>query len=437
MSPDPSTARRRADDESADLRNERFGTGGIRSLVERVGWAGVAEVANLAVTFAMLLVLVDTLGPDLFGDLQAVIGIASIVGPISTFGANWSLIRRGVVSKSMRFEVGRAINLATIGTTGGMLATALVLLAFPGVLPGVSRSAAVLILVGQMPAYWLTELAVTAAVAKADLKLSAQLRLVAAYFRIMAVIVFAFGPNHSLEAWAWHFAAGNLLAAVGVHLILAISMRRFPGFVRPLAREFREGLPYGIGNTTEGVLSASDRPLMSQYGLPGDDGIYSVGYRVVTLGLVPMTALFKAQDRRFFRQGALGSVAAHEAGRRMSMLALAATLPVSIALFLGAPLFDLFVDERWAETETVIRFLAILPIIKGFQFAFGNSLTAAGNQRMRLQLTAVAAIGNLVANFFLIPIWSWRAAAGTTLVAEVALGLGLFAASRRYADRAS
>ncbi|MEL6980894.1 MAG: polysaccharide biosynthesis C-terminal domain-containing protein, partial [Actinomycetota bacterium] len=142
----------------------------------------------------------------------------------------------------------------------------------------------------------------------------------------------------------------------------------------------------------------------------------------------------RAQDRRFFRQGAVGSAASHEAGLVMSKHALAATLPVSIALWILAPYVDLLLSDQWAEVEDVIRLLALLPVIKGFQFSFGNALTAAGNQSARMWMTGVAAVANVGGNLILIPRGSWQAAAWTTLIAELALTVGFLAASMFYAQ---
>lgn len=412
---------------------EEYGTGGLRALTGRFSWAIVAEAANLVGTALLFLVLAEVLGPEDYGSLQAVISIAIIAGPLATFGANWQLIRRTVVSQDPAVEAGRAISIAGIGTVAALVGLVVVAVVLPGALADISRLTVALILVAQMPAYWLVELAATSAVARADLRLSAQMRVAAIVVRLLTLGLFVGIASHSVDTWAWYFAAGNL-AAAGVTLwLLARSLGRWPRLTRPDRAEFTTGFPYGLGNTTEGFLAASDRPLLKQYGFDAATGVYSAGYRVVTLGFVPMMALLRAQDRRFFRQGANGPAASHRAAARMSVHALAATIPVAIGLWVSAPLFELVLGTDWADTEAVIRLLALLPVIKGFQFAFGNALTAAGNQISRMWLTGVAAVGNLVGNIVFIPSGSWRAAVATTLVAEVGLAIAFAVASHHYA----
>lgn len=413
--------------------NESYETGGARALAGRTSWAIVAELANLLAVALVFKVLSDQLSTADYGALGAILAIALIAGPLATFGANWMLIRRAVISTDVRHEMGRAIAISGIGTVGTAVALSVVFVAVPSFLGDISRVTIVLILLAQMPLYWLLELASTAAVALADLKLAAQMRVVGAGIRLWALVAFLLADGSSVDTWAWYFAAGNLVAAVAAHLQLAQALGGPPRLHRPGVGEFVTGFPYGAGNTTEGFLAASDKPLLSQSGFRGEDGIYAAGYRIVSLGFVPLMALLRAQDRRFFRQGAVGSAASHRAGAKMSFHGLAATVPVSAALWIGAPYLDLVINDAFEEAELVIRFLAILPVIKGFQFSFGNALTAAGNQQARLWLTGVAALANFGGNLWLIPTRGWRGAATTTLVAEVGLAIGLVIASMFHA----
>jgi O-antigen/teichoic acid export membrane protein len=383
----------------------------------------------------MFLLLAVQLDPGGYGDLQAVMSIAIIAGPLATFGATWKLLRAGVHIDDIRSEVGRAVSTAATGTTAAALVLILLFLVLPDALPGIDRMTMALILLAQMPAFWLVEVAFTAAVLRAELQRAAQIRTAAVAVRLLGLFSFmAFGAG-TVDSWAWYFLVSNLGAAVAAHALLVWYIGRPTGMRLPTWPELRSGIPYGVGNTTEGLLASSDRPVLTQFGFRAETGLYSAGYRIVSIGLMPMLALFKAQDRKFFRDGAAGAVAGLQAGILMARQTLVVTIPVAIGLWLLAPFVDDFISlvgtvlgrdstgEVWAETEAVIRPLALLPVIKGVQFAYGNSLTAAGLQKDRMWLTGAAAIGNLIGNLVLIPSRGWPAAVGTTLVAEVALTL--------------
>ncbi|MEL6984189.1 MAG: hypothetical protein AAFO29_17315, partial [Actinomycetota bacterium] len=212
---------------------EAYGTGGIRSLAGRVGWAVIGEAVNLIGTALLFFVLADQLGTVDWGSLQAVVSIALIAGPLATFGANWQLIRRSVVTRDPSVEIGRAVSTATIGTGGAALALMLIALAVPGLLPDISRTTIALVLLAQMPAYWLVELAATSAVSRADLRLATIIRIVVVSVRLWTLVLFMLIGSGGVDNWAWFFAFGNLGAAVAAHGLLAQSLGRWPRLAAP------------------------------------------------------------------------------------------------------------------------------------------------------------------------------------------------------------
>ncbi len=436
---------------------ENYGVGSGRSLAGRVSWALVAEIANAVIALAMFFVLYFvTIGTVGYGTFAAVIAIAAIVGPVSSFGANWLLIKEAVVSNDIRSDLGRAIARSTVGNVSAVIVVTLVFLAIPGWFDTTNRVTIFLLLIGQVPAYFMIELAVTACVAQAKLKLGAQLRLISSGIRLLALIAFAVSSTRSLDAWAWYFAGSGMVSALVLHGVLASINGGLPRLPVPSVKDLAYGFPYGLGNTTEGLLNQSDKPILEQNkeqaiaGSPEFEasGDYSAGYRIMSLGLIPLQALLRAQDRRFFRQGAGGSASTHIAASKMSVLALGATVPVTVVLATAAwfvpPMLsllpigaDLVTEEKLSVPLTVVRYVSVVPILKGFQFSFGNSLTAAGNQTSRMLVTALAVLGNLSLNLRYIPEGSWRAAAATTIGAEIFLAIALAAASWYYARKAS
>ncbi|MEM9655547.1 MAG: hypothetical protein AAGA65_25905, partial [Actinomycetota bacterium] len=163
-------------DETEAPEQEGYGTGGIRSLFDRMSWAVVAEITNLFAVALVFKVLSDLLSTADYGEFTGVVAIATIVGPLSTFGANWVLIRRGVLNDDLRSETGRAVYTAATGTGVAVLAVIAIAMALPDILPDYARDTMLLLLIGQVIAYWLLELAVTSAVALADLRQAAILR---------------------------------------------------------------------------------------------------------------------------------------------------------------------------------------------------------------------------------------------------------------------
>jgi O-antigen/teichoic acid export membrane protein len=68
--------------------------------------------------------------------------------------------------------------------------------------------------------------------------------------------------------------------------------------------------------------------------------------------------------------------------------------------------------------------LALLPLLKTFHYFAADSLTGAGHQGLRTLVQVLVALFNVAVNLWLIPVYSWRGAAWSSLASD-----GLLAAS--------
>ncbi len=401
-------------------------------LATRFGWSLVIEVLNLFTSAFIFIVLAQYISLEDYGRLGGLTAVAAIVGPIATFGSVWRLLRNIVVTKEPTRDLGLALSVTTIGTSVAIL---LVTAVAPAVVPEISRTTVAIYLLGQLTAFWLVELAITYTVALGQIRLGALIRIAASVMRFVGLGIFILLDERNLANWAIVTAVSGAGAAVAAHGVLALRTRSFPIPCWPRTNDYREGLTYAFGSTTEGFLAASDRPILLHYRYDAAAGFYAAGYRLVSLGFIPLMALLKANDRPLFKAGALGIGPAMKTGRHIAKLATAVTTVVSVALFFGAPLMAKVLPSSFAESADVVRLLAPLPMIKGIQFSFGNVLTAAGFQSQRLRLTVVATVVNLVGNLIFIPDGSWTAAAGTTLGAETLLAILVYLACHRLEQR--
>ncbi|MEZ5341325.1 MAG: polysaccharide biosynthesis C-terminal domain-containing protein [Acidimicrobiales bacterium] len=183
------------------------------------------------------------------------------------------------------------------------------------------------------------------------------------------------------------------------------------------------------------MLNASDRPILVNSGFGNQSGSYNLAYRVLGLALTPSLAMMRASTKRLFHEGDQGIRGPFRVARKLSVPTAAIGIVIGSALWIGAPLIRIVIDDKFPEVVSVIRWLAVLPFIKSLQFVFGNALDASANQIWRFRLTLSAAALNLVLNLILIPRYSWRAAVGTTVLAESLLTITTIAASWLLARR--
>lgn len=392
-------------------------------------WSLTNETVGLATSALLFLALTRYFDPSTYGRLGAVLAVATIATPFATCGSGWLLLKRAVVTDDIRSVVGTAVSVTLVGAIAVTAALAVVR---PVVLPAVDASPFVLILIGQLVFFPAGELAVGTAIATGDLRRAATTRLASSAVRIAGLVAFIAAGPYTLTSWAWYLAVSAAGASLVAHAMMTRPIGGWPPLSIPALSEFRTGLPYAAGTSTEGFLAASDRPLLLRYGYASEAGVYAAGYRLATLGFVPLMALIRASDRSIFDAGAAGLRSGLRRGRAVTVRAIALSAVVSAVLFLSAPVaIELLLGDEYAETAQVIRWLAPLPVIKALQFPVGNVLIASGHQVARLLVTVGATALNLVLNLILIPGGGWEAAAITTLVAETSLAAGLWLFSLR------
>src|SRR6202012_2106469 len=74
-------------------------------------------------------------------------------------------------------------------------------------------------------------------------------------------------------------------------------------------RRAAEGFVFAISGSTTVVYNDVDKVVLSHYGMDRANGIYSMAYRVVNIGAMPIQSIVGAALPRFFREGVKGIAA--------------------------------------------------------------------------------------------------------------------------------
>ena len=91
---------------------------------------------------------------------------------------------------------------------------------------------------------------------------------------------------------------------------------------------------------------------------------------------------------------------------------------------MAAPLVPRVLGAEYARTTEALRWLALLPLLKTMHYFAADSLTGAGFQGVRTVAQVLVAMFNVLVNLWIIPAYSWRGAAWSSLASD-----GLLAAS--------
>ncbi len=168
--------------------------------------------------------------------------------------------------------------------------------------------------------------------------------------------------------------------------------------------------------------------MLARLGTLDATGIYGAAYRLVDVSFVPISALLYSAYPNFFRAGSKGISASFGYAKPLLRRTLIYSTFICVVLFLSAGIVPHILGSEYARTAEALRWLAPLPILKGLHYFLADSLTGAGHQGLRASLQAGVAVFNVLVNLWLIPAYSWRGAAWSSIASDALLVCGTSAA---------
>ncbi len=155
-------------------------------------------------------------------------------------------------------------------------------------------------------------------------------------------------------------------------------------------------------------------------------GIYGAAYRVIDVAFVPVRSVLHAAYSNFFRKGQHGIAASFAYAKRILPRMIGYSVVAFAGLYLLAPVFPLVIGKDFARTVEALRWLALLPLLKTIHYFLSDSVTGAGYQGLRTAAQVFVALLNVGLNFWLIPLYSWRGAAWSSLACDGTLAVVMY-----------
>jgi O-antigen/teichoic acid export membrane protein len=391
-------------------------------LVRNAAWLFAGQGLSFVVQALYFIVLARLLGTTQYGLLAGVIALVGIVSQYATLGSGL-LFLRYVSADPSRFRMYWGNILLSVLLLGTLLVVGLRLSgrwlvgasSVPLLFPVAISDCLFQQLSGCAGQVFLTF---------EKMKFSAALGLLSSVSRcILAVGMMAILGRAS--AWQWAIAS---LAVTSVTACTAfvIVTRSFglPSFSPSLfLKRAGEGFVFAISGSTTAVYNDIDKVVLSHYAMDRANGIYSMAYRVVNIGTMPISAIVGAAFPSFFRAGVKGIAATVPMARTLLKRTAVLGILVSAAMFVSAPIIPHLVGKSFAESVSALRWLCLIPFFRCFHLSAGDAIAGAGYQKFRLVSQSIAAIGNLLLNLYLIPRYSWHGAAWASLATDGALGV--------------
>jgi O-antigen/teichoic acid export membrane protein len=392
------------------------------ALVQNAGWMFAGQGLSFIVQALYFLVLARLLGSLQYGVLAGAAAFVAVANQYSSMGAGYVLLRHVSLDKHKFRQYWGNVLLST-AIFGSMLVIVLQL-AGRWMIGQDSAGILLMIAIGDCICGQLTLAASQVFQTFERMRITAMLNLITNMFRLVLAIGLLFGLHHaSARQWA---IASLIVSIVAVTIAVITVTKRFgwPIFSPSiLVAHFGEGISFAVSGSTTSVYNDVDKVMLGHYGMTAANGIYTMAYRVVNIGTMPIMSIHAASFPRFFRVGVHGAGATMEFEKRILKRTFLISLFSAIAIFLAAPLIPLFLGKSFSESVNALRWLCLIPVFRSLHVGAGDAMAGAGYQRIRLAVQAVAAVANLMLNLSLVPRYSWFGAAIASLLTDGGLAI--------------
>jgi O-antigen/teichoic acid export membrane protein len=383
----------------------------------------VGQGCSFLLQAGYFVLLARLLGVREYGIFAGAFAFVGIAMPYSTLGSGLLFVRY-VGSRPDSFAVYWG-NIILSTTIAGTALTAVLWLVAPHLLN--PASAAIVLPVGIGNCIFSQMLASMGFVFQAfeRLRMTAALNILTNGLRLLAVgIMTILLPHSNAQQWAMASLYVSLLAAI-VGFVVVSKGFCWPQFSPSLVISHAvEGLGFSLGWSAQSIYNDIDKTLLSHYGMNVQNGIYTMAYRIVDIASMPITALDAAALPRYVRDSSNNDVrGVNRLAVRLAIRASLVGLMMSAVLFFTAPLIPHLVGRGFAAGVQALRWLCLLPAMRGIHQLTGCALTGMGFQRYRTAAQLSAAGVNLALNLWLIPRYGWHGAAWASLATDGSLAI--------------
>jgi len=254
---------------------------------------------------------------------------------------------------------------------------------------------------------------------------------------IGALLLIVLHPHPSALNWGFLYFGSTAVITLVASLLVCTRLG-LPEFEWPHSlAEMREGVYFAASQTAQTVYNDIDKTMLARLSTLEATGIYGAAYRIVDVSFVPISALLWSAYPSMFRHGAKGISATLVYAKPLLRRALLYAALVCAALLVSAGAVPYFLGKEFEPTAEALRWLAVLPILKSTHYFLSDTLSGSGHQLARTSMQAGVAVFNVLVNLWIIPAYSWRGAAWSSIMSDGALVLGVGAAVFFFSRRSS
>jgi O-antigen/teichoic acid export membrane protein len=385
-----------------------------RGLLRDTTQLSIGQGFRLVIQAAYFVLLARSLGPDAYGAFVTVVAMAALLGPFSGLGtANLFIknVRSGKRAASTCWGNGILLTLlsGTLLCCLGVGASALLhLKTVPFVVTIVCVADLVLLKV--------TELAAFGFAAMDQMKQTSIQSVVVSLLRLGGIVTLVVTVHPvTLELWVPTYLLTTLLGTLYA-LIKGGQLWGQPVVdMGALREDAAEGVFFSVAGSATTIYNDIDKIMLSRLADLAATGVYGAAYRVIDVTMTPVRSLAAAAYPRFFRQGAEGMARTYPYALSLIAKTSIYGAAASTGLWLAAPMVSFILGNEYQSVVSAVRWLALIPLLRCIHSFLADALSGAGLQPIRTGIQVVVALINIGFNALILPRYSWRGAAWTSL----------------------
>ena len=391
---------------------------------------------RLVIQAAYFVLIARSLGPDAYGAFVTVVAMAALLGPFSGIGTPNLFIknvRSGKRDAATCWGNGMLLTVIS-GTLLAAMAVGLSSLLHLKtgllVVATVGFTDMVLMKVAELAAFGFTAL---------DRMKQTSIQSVVVSLARLAGITLLLATTHpvTLNHWVLVYSLATLLG-----MVYAVA-KGSQLWGRPtinwtaLREDIAEGVFFSVAGLATTVYNDIDKIMLSKLADLESTGVYAAAYRVIDVSMTPIRSLAAAAYPRFFRKGMSGIGATYTYA--LSLIAKAAVYGAgaSAGLWWLAPILPRILGAKYDAVVPAVRWLALIPFLRCLHSFLADALSGAGMQRVRMGIQVLVALINIGLNLVILPRYSWRGAAWTSLACDGLLVGAFWFAATYYRRRES
>jgi O-antigen/teichoic acid export membrane protein len=385
-----------------------------RGLLRDTTHLTIGQGLRLVIQAAYFVLIARSLGPDAYGAFVTVVAMAALLGPFSGLGtANLFIknVRSGKREAALCWGNGVLLTVLSgtlLSCVGVGLSTLLHLKTVPLVVTIVCVADLVLLKV--------TELAAFGFAAMDRMKQTSIQSVVVSLLRLGGIVALVVTVHPvTLDLWVLTYLFTTLLGTLYALVKGGQLWGRPIVDLRALREDATEGVFFSVAGSATTIYNDIDKIMLSRLADLAATGVYGAAYRVIDVTMTPIRSLAAAAYPHFFRKGVGGMAQTYPYA--LSLIAKTSIYGAfaSAGLWLAAPILPHILGNQYRGVLPAVRWLALIPFLRCIHSFMADALSGAGLQRVRTGIQVMVALINIGLNVVILPRYSWRGAAWTSL----------------------